>query len=91
MIDSRFKNITTKQFQILSDINLVWDFLVGKLHCLMKACPVQPLVRDKQFFIGRYIDFLRQKSYPKIGDYEKLGERLIKTLFQATPAIVHCH
>lgn len=28
MIDSRFKNITTKQFQILSDINLVWNFLV---------------------------------------------------------------
>ena len=28
MIDSRFKNITTKQFQLLSDINLVWDFLV---------------------------------------------------------------
>ena len=50
--------------------------LVGKLHSLMKDCPVQLVSRDKQFFIGRYLDFLRQKSYPKIADYEKLGERL---------------
>jgi len=50
--------------------------LVGKLHSLMKNCPVQLVVRDKQFFIGRYLDFLRQKAYPKITDYEKLGERL---------------
>ena len=50
--------------------------LVGKLHNLMKDCPVQLVSRDKQFFIDRYIDFLRQKSYPKISDYEKLGEQL---------------
>ena len=52
--------------------------LVGKLHSLMEHCPVQPVFRDKDFFIGRYIDFLRQKSYPRISDYEKLGERLWK-------------
>ena len=50
--------------------------LVGKLHSLMKDCPVQPVSRDKQFFIDRYIDFLCQKSYPKISYYEKLGELL---------------
>ena len=50
--------------------------LVGKLHSFMKDSPVQLVSRDKQFFIGRYLDFLRQKAYPKIADYEKLGERL---------------
>jgi len=50
--------------------------LVGKFHSMMKDCPVQLVSRDKQFFIGRYLDFLRQKSYPKIADYERLGEQL---------------
>ncbi len=28
MIGSVIMNITTKQFQLLSDVNLIWDFLV---------------------------------------------------------------
>ena len=63
--------------------------LTGKLHCLLEHCPVQPLLRDKQFFIGRYIDFLRQKSYPQIDAYEKLGELLWKKIEKLPYGICH--
>ena len=63
--------------------------LVGKLHSLMEHCPVQPVFRDKDFFIGRYIDFLHQKSYPRISDYEKLGERLWKKVEKLPYGICH--
>ena len=63
--------------------------LVGKLHCLMESCPVKPVLRDKQFFIGRYIDFLRQKSYPQIAAYEELGERLWKKVEKLPYGICH--
>ena len=63
--------------------------LVGKLHSLMEKCSVQPVLRDKQFFIGRYIDFLRQKSYPQIAAYEELGERLWKKVEKLPYGICH--
>ena len=63
--------------------------LVGKLHSLMEKCPVQPVLRDKQFFIGRYIDFLRQKSYPQIAAYEELGERLWKKVEKLPYGVCH--
>ena len=63
--------------------------LVGKLHCLMESCSVQLVLRDKQFFIRRYIDFLRQKSYPKIAAYEELGERLWKKIENLPYGICH--
>lgn len=63
--------------------------LVGKLHCLMESCPVKPVLRDKQFFIGRYIDFLRQKAYPQIAAYEELGERLWKKVENLPCGVCH--
>ncbi len=63
--------------------------LVGKLHCLMEDCPVQPFLRGKEFFIGRYIDFLRQKSYPRIAAYEELGEQLWKKVEKLPYGICH--
>ncbi len=63
--------------------------LIGKLHCLMERCPVKPVLRDKQFFIGRYIDFLRQKSYPQIAAYEELGECLWKKVEKLPYGICH--
>ena len=50
--------------------------LVGRLHDLLEQYP-HPLVElDRQFFIGRYLDFLRQKEYPRRAEYEALGEEL---------------
>lgn len=50
--------------------------LVGRLHQLMEKYPEEVISKGKEFFIGRYLGFLRKKSYPRIAEYEELGERL---------------
>ena len=50
--------------------------LVGRFHCLMERCPMEPAVHGKEFFIGRYLDLLRKKRYPRLAEYEELGECL---------------
>lgn len=63
--------------------------LIGRFHRLMAQCPIRPVPRGKDFFIGRYLAFLRQKHDPNLAAYEKLGARLwekVETLPQGT-----CH
>ena len=63
--------------------------LVGRFHQLMEEYPSELVYRDKEFFVGRYIEFLRKKKYPRIKEYEELGERLwdkVKNLPQG-----NCH
>ena len=63
--------------------------LVGRFHQLMEEYPSELVYRDKEFFIGRYIEFLRKKKYPRIKEYEELGECLwdkVKNLPQG-----NCH
>ena len=64
--------------------------LVGSLHHVMKeypgcmgkhdakrpASPGQLAKRDKQFYIGRYIDLLRQKQYTRVDDFYVYGDLL---------------
>ena len=50
--------------------------LVGRFHQLMEKYPEEAILKDKEFFIGRYLEFLRKKNYPRIAEYEELGERL---------------
>ena len=50
--------------------------LVGRFHRLMEDCPGDPVSHGRAFFIGRYLDFLRRKNYPRLSAYEELGERL---------------
>ena len=50
--------------------------LVGQFHQLMEECPVEPVLKGKDFFIGRYLEFLSQKNYPMLSEYKELGERL---------------
>ena len=50
--------------------------LVGRFHKLMEKYPEKTVSKSKEFFIGRYLDFLREKNYPRIKEYEELGERL---------------
>ena len=50
--------------------------LVGKFHELMEKYPAEPAVHGRAFFIDRYLGFLRRKNYPRIAEYEDLGERL---------------
>jgi Ser/Thr protein kinase RdoA (MazF antagonist) len=50
--------------------------LVGKLHKEMKAYPSELVRRDKHFYIGRYIEILQKRQYPRISDYIAYGETL---------------
>ena len=50
--------------------------LVGRFHQLMEKYPEEVVSKGKTFFIGRYLEFLRKKNYPRIAEYEELGERL---------------
>ena len=50
--------------------------LVGRFHRLMEQYPLEPVSRGKDFFIGRYLEFLSEKKYPRLSVYEELGERL---------------
>ena len=50
--------------------------LVGRFHQLMEKYPEEVILKGKEFFIGRYLEFLRKKNYPRIAEYEELGERL---------------
>ena len=50
--------------------------LTGRLHALLENCPGEIVPRGKEFFIGRYLDFLRRKAYPRLSAYEELGESL---------------
>ena len=38
--------------------------LVGRFHQLMEKYPAEPVSHGKEFFIGRYLDFLRKKLSP---------------------------
>lgn len=50
--------------------------LVGRLHQLMKEYHGELVVRDKQFYIGRYISYLRKIQYPRADEFSAYGEAL---------------
>ena len=50
--------------------------LAGRFHQLMEEYPAELVFRGKEFFVGRYLDLLRKKNYPRIKEYEELGDRL---------------
>ena len=50
--------------------------LVGRLHQVMKAYPGELVIRDKHFYIDRYIEILQKKQYPRIDEYSAYGDVL---------------
>lgn len=50
--------------------------LVGRLHQAMKTYPGELVKRDKHFYIGRYIEILQKKGYPRIIEYMAYGDAL---------------
>jgi len=50
--------------------------LIGRLHYTMKGYTGELINHDKQFFIGRYIDILIKKQYPKTDEFFKYGNAL---------------
>lgn len=54
--------------------------LVGRLHREMRAYTGPLPVRGKEFYIGRYVDILRQKQYPRAEEYAAYGDALWERL-----------
>lgn len=50
--------------------------LTGLLHRLLSVYPGKMPKRDFSFFIGRYIEILHRKKYPRVNAYEELGRKL---------------
>jgi Ser/Thr protein kinase RdoA (MazF antagonist) len=50
--------------------------LVGKLHHTMKSYTGELIIRSKHFYIGRYIDILQKKLYPRTNEYMIYGDSL---------------
>jgi len=50
--------------------------LVGNLHRVMKNYPGELVKRNKHFYIGRYIDILRNRKYPRAEEFFIYGEQL---------------
>lgn len=50
--------------------------LIGKLHNMMREYTGELVKRDKHFFIGRYIDILSRKQYPKVDEFLIYGNVL---------------
>ena len=50
--------------------------LVGNLHRVMKDYSGKLVKRDKHFYIGRYIDILRNRKYPRAEEIFVYGEQL---------------
>ena len=50
--------------------------LVGRLHHEMKSYPGELIKRDKHFYIGKYIDILKEKQYPKVDEFQAYGNAL---------------
>ena len=50
--------------------------LIGNLHKTMDDYPNEFILRDKHFYIGRYIDILRNKNYPRTEEFFNYGEQL---------------
>lgn len=50
--------------------------LTGQLHTLLKDYSEPLPTHDYSFFIGRYLDFLRQKDYIHVDAYAELGNTL---------------
>ena len=63
--------------------------LVGWFHRLMDCYPTAPVSHGKDFFVGRYLDCLRRKSYPRHAEYEELGERLWERVKDLPQGICH--
>ena len=63
--------------------------LIGKFHELMEKYPVEPAAHGREFFIDRYLGFLRRKNYSRIAEYEELGERLWEKVKDLPCGICH--
>lgn len=64
--------------------------LVGKLHRLMKDYPGQLPVRDKPYFIDRYVGIMKKIQYSKWEDFKALGIEMWDKVKHLPRGYSHC-
>ncbi len=50
--------------------------LVGRLHLEMEDYPGELVERDKHFYVGRYVDILKGRKYPRVEEFATYGDDL---------------
>lgn len=50
--------------------------LVGRFHTVMRGYTGELAIRDKHFFVGRYVEILKKKNYPKTDVFNEVGDML---------------
>jgi len=63
--------------------------LIGQLHRAMRNYPGEQLQKDKQFYIGRYMNQLRLKQYKQADAFAEYGDMLWEKLKDLPRA--YCH
>lgn len=63
--------------------------LIGRLHKLLLNYSQELVRRGASFFIGRYIDILRKKGYPRADAYARLGAAFWKRVENCPVSICH--
>ena len=64
--------------------------LVGKLHRVMKGYPGRLPVRDKSYFIDRYVEIMRKIQYAKAEDFQALGDEMWGKIKHLPRGYCHC-
>ena len=70
-----YEFIEGKESKPTQDAEVIGE-LIGKLHHIMKDYPGELIKRDKYFYIGRYIDILKKKQYPRVDEFSAYGNDL---------------
>lgn len=50
--------------------------LAGDMHRFMASYPHALIKRDKPYYIGRYLEQMRRKAYPRVDAFDRIGERV---------------
>ena len=64
--------------------------LIGKLHRVMKNYTGELPVRDKYFFIDKYLEIMRIKKYNKVEAFKEYGEELWERIKNLPKGYCHC-
>lgn len=64
--------------------------LIGKLNKIMKNYTGELPVRDKYFFIDRYLEIMRIKKYDKVEAFKEYGDELWERIKNLPRGYCHC-
>jgi Ser/Thr protein kinase RdoA (MazF antagonist) len=64
--------------------------LIGKLHRIKKNFTGELPVRDKYFFIERYLEIMRIKKYDKVDAFKEYGDELWEKIKNLPRGYCHC-